>query len=175
MDQGHPFERVAGDVAGSVDPAEGAFSGQPQVLGSDLLVAPHQQQVAELEVGPRRPLALGLALQHPQELAGGLPFGAGPAAERGGFDQRPATEPEPGVFATREAPGDLEEPLARPGEFVNARRVTGSGKGGLDECRRFPFGRFVLRRQDRREQGQADDGPRPAAPKRRVPLRAARH
>ena len=79
------------------------------------------------------------------------------------------------MFAPRETPRDLQEALARPREIVDARRVTGSRKGGFDECRCFPFGRFVLRRQGRREQGQADGGPRPAAPTRRVPLRAARH
>ena len=171
MYQGHPFERVDGDVAA---PARCAFPGQPQVPGGVLPVASHQQQVAELEVGARGPPALGLALQHPQKLAAGLPFEACPAAERGGFYQGPAAELEPGMFAPRETPGDLQEARARPREIVDAHRVPGSGKGGLDECRCFPFGRLVLRRQDRRKQGQTDGGPRAQA-RRRVLLRAARH
>ena len=80
MDQGHPFEGVAGDVVASTGPVERGFPGQSQVPGRVLPVAAHQQQVAELEVSSRRPLAPGLALQHPQEFARGFPFDAGPAA-----------------------------------------------------------------------------------------------
>ena len=129
-------------------------------------------------MSPRRPLALRFALQHPQELAAGFPFGAGAAAERGGFHQRPAAELKAGMLAPREAPGDFQQPLPRQGEVVNAGRVTGSGKAGFDEYRGFPFSRLVLRRQDRRDQGQPDGGPRPGAAgpaRRRVLLRAARH
>ena len=82
------------------------------------------------------------------------------------------------MLAPREAPGDFQQPLPRQGEVVDAGRVTGGGKAGFDESRGFPFSGLVLRRQDRRDQGQAEDGSRPRAPyapKRRVPLRAARH